>query len=212
MARLDRPNAVFRPFVEPSKTPLRKPAWVRSAIPSGKNVRELREMLDGLDLHTVCESAKCPNIGECWSHGTATLMILGDICTRSCGFCSVTTGKPTGLDEREPERAAEAVAVSQPGLSGQIQELERRLGVTLFERSSRGVTLTPAGVELIARSRAVLRDVDELVNAAGAFDGELKGRLRVGAIPTAASGSASSTRATPAASAYTTRVSSARSC
>ncbi len=89
-------------------------------------------------------------------------------------------------DHQHFGRAAEAVAVSQPGLSGQIQELERRLGVTLFERSSRGVTLTPAGVELIARSRAVLRDVDELVNAAGAFEGELKGRLRVGAIPTVA--------------------------
>jgi lipoyl synthase len=73
-------------------------------------VHELRDLLEGLDLHTVCESAKCPNLAECWSHRTATLMLLGDVCTRACGFCSVTTGRPSTVDEDEPDRVADAAA------------------------------------------------------------------------------------------------------
>ena len=88
----------------------RKPPWARSAVPSGKAVRELRETLRGLRLHTVCESARCPNIAECWSERAATIMILGDVCTRSCGFCAVKTGKPGRLDDLEPIRTAEAIA------------------------------------------------------------------------------------------------------
>ncbi len=101
------PNAAFESYVEGAK-PLRKPLWIRSGVASGGAVHELRELLRELDLHTVCESANCPNLAECWSHRTATLMLLGDVCTRSCGFCSVITGRPPALDTDEPERVADA--------------------------------------------------------------------------------------------------------
>ncbi|MAF09895.1 lipoyl synthase [Candidatus Poribacteria bacterium] len=100
-------NVAFESFAEDAR-PLRKPPWIRSGVPSGGAVRELRGLLRDLDLHTVCESANCPNLAECWSHHTATLMLLGDVCTRSCGFCSVNTGRPGALDAHEPERVADA--------------------------------------------------------------------------------------------------------
>ena len=87
----------------------RLPDWFRVPAPGNAGYRELKRLMRELDLHTVCESAKCPNIGECWGAGTATFMILGDICTRSCGFCAVKTGRPQGLDTDEPGRVAEAV-------------------------------------------------------------------------------------------------------
>jgi lipoic acid synthetase len=78
-------------------------------VPGGRNYTELKTIMRDLELHTVCEEAHCPNIGECWEHRTATFMILGDICTRACGFCAVTSGRPTGLDLHEPQRVARAV-------------------------------------------------------------------------------------------------------
>ena len=91
--------------------PLRRhPDWIRARIPSGEPYHELKSLLRGLDLNTVCEEAHCPNIGECWDQRTATIMILGDTCTRACGFCAVKTGRPTWFDDDEPRRVAEAVA------------------------------------------------------------------------------------------------------
>ncbi|HZP33861.1 MAG TPA: lipoyl synthase [Candidatus Acidoferrales bacterium] len=88
-----------------------RPAWLRVRFFGGENYQELKRIMRSLNLHTVCESARCPNQGECWEHRTATFMILGDVCTRACGFCAVTSGKPGGPpDEKEPERVAEAVA------------------------------------------------------------------------------------------------------
>ena len=92
-----------RPFRE------RKPAWFKRPAPGGAAYRELRGMIEGQDLHTVCQEAACPNIGECWERGTATFMILGDTCTRRCGFCNVKTGKPTHNDPLEPLRVAQSV-------------------------------------------------------------------------------------------------------
>ncbi len=89
--------------------PVEKPPWLKVKLPSGENYRFVRRVIDENRLHTVCESAHCPNMGECWGAGTATLMILGNICTRSCGFCAVLTGRPTELDWEEPERVARAV-------------------------------------------------------------------------------------------------------
>lgn len=86
----------------------RIPRWVRVHIPGGPGYASVRQRVDKYNLHTVCESAKCPNRGECWSRGTATFMILGDVCTRSCGFCAVKTGRPSELDFDEPHRVAEA--------------------------------------------------------------------------------------------------------
>ena len=90
---------------------LPRPEWIRARAPQGPEYERLRGLMRGLELHTVCEEAHCPNLGECWSRGTATFMILGDVCTRACGFCAVKTGLP-GLppDEREPARVADAVA------------------------------------------------------------------------------------------------------
>ena len=82
--------------------PAEKPPWLKVKLPSGENYRFVRRVIDENRLHTVCESAHCPNMGECWGAGTATLMILGNICTRSCGFCAVLTGRPTELDWEEP--------------------------------------------------------------------------------------------------------------
>jgi lipoic acid synthetase len=87
-----------------------KPSWLRAKAPVGENFHNLKKLARGLGLHTVCESAQCPNIGECWNHRTATFMLLGDICTRCCGFCAVPKGRPQPLDLDEPRRVAEAVA------------------------------------------------------------------------------------------------------
>ena len=88
----------------------RKPAWLRAKLPTGPAYQEVRSLVDDRKLHTVCQSAQCPNMGECWSRGTATIMILGNTCTRSCRFCAIDTGKPTEVDFGEPARAADAVA------------------------------------------------------------------------------------------------------
>ena len=87
-----------------------RPEWLRVRVPGGENFQRLKQMARQLELHTVCESARCPNIGECWSQGTATFMILGDLCTRRCGFCAVPKGRPLPIDQDEPRRVGEAVA------------------------------------------------------------------------------------------------------
>ncbi len=87
----------------------RMPVWIRQRLGLGKQFGHTREAVSKHELHTVCEEARCPNRGECWSRGTATFMLLGDICTRACGFCSVKTGKPLALDRAEPQRIQQAV-------------------------------------------------------------------------------------------------------
>jgi len=88
---------------------MRKPKWLRVKLPTGENYRKVRQLVDEHKLHTICESGSCPNMGECWGEGTATFMILGNICTRSCGFCAVKTGRPDEVDEFEPGRVAHSV-------------------------------------------------------------------------------------------------------
>ncbi|MFQ5818084.1 MAG: lipoyl synthase [Terriglobia bacterium] len=92
----------------PARVP--RPAWLRVRFPGGENYQDLKGLVRRLELHTVCESARCPNIGECWEQRTATFMILGKLCTRACGFCAVAHGRPQGLDQDEPRRVAEGVA------------------------------------------------------------------------------------------------------
>ncbi len=87
----------------------RLPRWLKAQAPGSEGYLRLKRLVKGQRLNTVCESAHCPNIGECWGHGTATFMILGDVCTRSCGFCAIATGRPDRVDEGEPERVAEAI-------------------------------------------------------------------------------------------------------
>ena len=93
-----------------SRTPSRKPAWLKVKAPGGPNYIALKQMMRDLQLHTVCEEAHCPNIGECWEHKAATFMILGDVCTRNCAYCAVAHGTPAPLDLDEPVRLADAVA------------------------------------------------------------------------------------------------------
>jgi lipoic acid synthetase len=110
------PAAVTQPLyqilgrhrVEP--LPERKPPWLKVRAPGGPNYLHLKNLMRELDLHTVCEEAHCPNVGECWEHGTATFMILGDVCTRNCAYCAVAHGRPPKFDPAEPARVAEAAA------------------------------------------------------------------------------------------------------
>jgi lipoic acid synthetase len=91
------------------QTRSKKPKWLRVKLPIGENYKKVRSLVDEHKLHTICESGSCPNMGECWGEGTATFMILGNICTRSCGFCAVQTGRPDSVDEFEPGRVANSV-------------------------------------------------------------------------------------------------------
>ena len=93
--------------------PARKPSWLKVRAPGGENYSRLRHLMRDLDLHTVCEEAHCPNVGECWEHGTATFMILGDVCTRNCAYCAVAHGRPPTYDTAEPSRVAEAIGRMQ---------------------------------------------------------------------------------------------------
>ncbi len=93
----------------PKQERQKKPRWLRVKLPTGQNYKNVRKLVEGYKLHTICESGSCPNMGECWGAGTATFMILGNTCTRSCGFCAVNTGRPEDVDWDEPERVARSV-------------------------------------------------------------------------------------------------------
>jgi lipoyl synthase len=124
----------------------RRPDWLKVRLPSGENYFRLKGILHGLALNTVCEEARCPNVAECWGQGTATFMILGDVCTRSCGFCAVKTGLPQVLDREEPERVAEAVAAM--GLSHAVVT-----SVNRDELPDGGAPIFAATIEAIRRRR-----------------------------------------------------------
>jgi lipoyl synthase len=122
--------------------PQARPDWLRVRLPSGQNYEELKQLMRSKQLHTVCEEARCPNMGECWGHRTATFMILGSVCTRSCGFCAVATGRPMALDWEEPRRVGEAV--TQMGLKHVVVTSVNRDelkdgGATLFASTIRWI-------------------------------------------------------------------------
>ena len=129
-------------IAEPPK--VARPQWLRAPAPVGENYRELKSLIDSMGLHTVCESAACPNIGDCWNRRTATFMILGNVCTRRCGFCAVQKGAPLAVDYDEPRRVAEAAAAM--GL--------RYAVVTSVNRDDR----KDGGAELFARTISAIRD------------------------------------------------------
>ncbi len=97
-------------LIDIAPAPSKRPEWLRAPAPAGENYQDIKQLVGRLRLHTVCESAACPNVGECWNHRTATFMILGNVCTRRCGFCAVEKGAPLPVDYDEPRRVAEAVA------------------------------------------------------------------------------------------------------
>ena len=130
--RRARPNSRYNKAVmelvqiEPvRRTPAPKPEWLKARAPMGENYHDLKRLARSLTLHTVCESAHCPNIGECWHHKTATFMMLGNLCTRRCGFCAVPKGRPEPIDFDEPRRVAEAVAAAWPAARRHYQRQSR---------------------------------------------------------------------------------------
>ena len=107
--RLISLNDIDVPVTQTAPRPARRPEWIKVRAPAGENYERLKDLMRSKTLHTVCEEAMCPNIGECWGHGTATFLMMGDVCTRSCGFCDIKTGRPAPLDWDEPNRVAEAI-------------------------------------------------------------------------------------------------------
>jgi len=130
--------------IDSARAQARKPEWLKVRVPGGENYFELKQLMRGLGLHTVCESARCPNVGECWAHRTATFMILGELCTRRCAFCAVPKGLPQGeMDWEEPDRVAEAA--SKMGLKYVV--------VTSVDRDD----LKDGGATIFARTIEALR-------------------------------------------------------
>lgn len=132
---------------QPSHSPGKRPDWLRVKLPYGETYREVADIIDNHKLHTVCQSARCPNMGECWSAGTATFMILGNVCTRSCGFCAVLTGRPdAGLDYDEPRRVADAV---------RLMDLSHAVvtSVNRDERQDGGAPIFAETIRLIRKER-----------------------------------------------------------
>lgn len=121
--------------IETTRLHVRRPEWLKVRLPAGDNYFDLKRLMRGLDLHTVCESARCPNIGECWERRTATFMILGDLCTRRCGFCAVPKGLPTEIDMDEPERvasAAESMGLEYVVVTSVDRDDQKDGGATIF--------------------------------------------------------------------------------
>lgn len=131
------------PVVSSEKEPRRKkPEWLRVKLPIGENYRKVRRLVDDYNLHTICQSGNCPNMGECWGAGTATFMILGNVCTRSCSFCAVKTGRPPEYDENEPERVAEAIylmGVKHAVLTSVNRDELKDRGADIWHRTVRAV-------------------------------------------------------------------------
>ncbi len=151
LTRASPPGGANRPIHVPLAV-VRKPSWIKVKAPGGENYVRIKQLMRALDLHTVCEEARCPNIGECWEHQAATFMILGDVCTRNCAYCAVAHGTPQAFDPLEPTRLAEAVATlglqhvvitsvdrddlpngGAEAFAGCVLEIRRRLSETTVE-------------------------------------------------------------------------------
>ena len=129
----------------------RRPEWLRARAPGGPNYHELKVLTNRLELHTVCESARCPNIGECWEQRTATFMILGDVCTRRCGFCAVPKGMPMAVDYEEPERVAAAVvelSLEYVVVTSVNRDDRENGGAEIFAQTIRAIRSTSPGCRI----------------------------------------------------------------
>src|SRR5690348_6808026 len=149
-----------------------KPDWLRVRLPIGEKYRQVRSLVDTYKLHTICQSGNCPNMGECWGAGTATFMILGNTCTRSCGFCAVATGRPAAVDWDEPQRVAEAIHLMKVKhaviTSVDRDELEDG-GSTLWYNTIRAVrALNPDTTleTLIPDFKGITANIDRIIAAA----------------------------------------------
>ncbi|OQP41008.1 lipoyl synthase [Niastella yeongjuensis] len=157
--------------VNESNSVVKKPNWLRVKLPTGENYRHVRNLVDTHKLHTICESGNCPNMGECWGEGTATFMILGNVCTRSCGFCAVATGRPDSVDWDEPQRVAEAIhlmKVKHAVLTSVDRDELKDGGSTIWHNTIKAVkALTPDTTleTLIPDFKGKAEDIQRIIDA-----------------------------------------------
>ncbi len=150
----------------------KKPDWLRVKLPIGESYKSVREIVDKYKLHTICQSGNCPNMGECWGEGTATFMILGNICTRSCGFCAVATGRPNAVDYDEPQKVAEAIylmKIKHAVITSVDRDELKDGGASIWKSTIRAVkALNPNTTleTLIPDFKGEMHNVQEIVEAA----------------------------------------------
>lgn len=158
--------------IETDITPTKKPEWIRVKLPTGKKYTELRSVVDRYNLHTICTSGSCPNMGECWGEGTATFMILGNICTRSCGFCGVKTGRPESLDWEEPEKVARSIKlmnIKHAVLTSVDRDDLKDMGSIIWAETVRAVRRMNPNTTmetLIPDFQGVVRNLNRILDAA----------------------------------------------
>jgi lipoic acid synthetase len=152
--------------------PTKKPKWLRVKLPTGESYKSVRKLVDNYELNTICQSGNCPNMGECWGEGTATFMILGNICTRSCGFCNVATGRPLAVDWDEPERVARSVKlmkVKHAVLTSVDRDDLADGGSVIWAETVKAVRRMSPGTTmetLIPDFKGVMRNVERIVEVA----------------------------------------------
>lgn len=158
--------------IDEKTTRVKKPDWLRVKLPIGENYKHVRNLVDTHKLHTICESGNCPNMGECWGAGTATFMILGNVCTRSCGFCAVATGRPQPLDWDEPQRVAEAIylmKVKHAVITSVDRDELKDGGSVIWQNTIRAVKALNAGTTLetlIPDFKGKKEDIERIIEAA----------------------------------------------
>jgi lipoic acid synthetase len=156
----------------PTGSKVKKPDWLRVKLPIGENYKHVRSLVDNHKLHTICESGNCPNMGECWGEGTATFMILGNVCTRSCGFCAVATGRPAAVEWDEPQRVAEAIylmKVKHAVITSVDRDELKDGGSIIWQNTIRAVkTLTPETTleTLIPDFKGQKENIQRIIDAA----------------------------------------------
>jgi lipoic acid synthetase len=152
--------------------PTKKPKWLRVKLPTGESYKSVRKLVDNYELNTICQSGNCPNMGECWGEGTATFMILGNVCTRSCGFCNVATGRPLAVDWDEPERVARSVKlmkVKHAVLTSVDRDDLADGGSVIWAETVKAVRRMSPGTTmetLIPDFKGVIRNVERIVEVA----------------------------------------------
>ncbi len=158
--------------IEEKATKVKKPDWLRVKLPIGESYKHVRNLVDTHKLHTICESGNCPNMGECWGAGTATFMILGNVCTRSCGFCAVATGRPEPLDWDEPQRVAEAIhmmKIKHAVITSVDRDELKDGGSIIWQNTIRAVKALNADITLetlIPDFKGNKEDIDRIIEAA----------------------------------------------
>jgi lipoic acid synthetase len=158
--------------IDEKATRVKKPDWLRVKLPIGESFKNVRNLVDTHKLHTICESGNCPNMGECWGAGTATFMILGNICTRSCGFCAVATGRPEPLDWDEPQRVAEAIylmKVKHAVITSVDRDELKDGGSIIWQNTIRAVKALNAGTTLetlIPDFKGKKEDIERIIEEA----------------------------------------------